>query len=66
MMQMYLHLIYIEKYENQPDNLHSMCLADFASSFVGKKTGDVPIEPDEIKIYTVPVSDIDMLSLVQL
>ena len=27
----------IDKYENQPDNLHSMCLADFASSYVSKK-----------------------------
>ena len=24
----------IDKYENRPDNLHSMCLADFASSYV--------------------------------
>ena len=26
-----------EKYENLPDNLHLMCLADFASSYVSEK-----------------------------
>ena len=29
----------IDKYENRPDDLHSLRLADFASS---KKSGDVP------------------------
>ena len=53
----------IDKYENQPDNLHSMCLADFASSYVRKKADDLPIEPDEIKSYTVPVSSIDDVKL---
>ena len=47
-----------EKYKNQPDNLHSMCLADFASS-CHRKGDDLPIEPDEIKSYIVPVSNID-------
>ena len=47
-----------DKYENRPDNLHSICLADFASS-VSKKAGDLQIEPDEIKSYTVPVSNND-------
>ena len=27
----------IEKYKNRPDNLHSMCSADFASSYVSRK-----------------------------
>ena len=45
----------IDKYENQPANLHSMCLADFASSYIRKKVDDLPREPDEIKSYTVPV-----------
>ena len=40
-----------------------MCLADFASSYVSKKGADVPIEPDEIKSYNVPVSDIDDFKL---
>ena len=47
-----------EKYKNQPDNLHSMYLADFASS-CHRKGDDLPIEPDEIKSYIVPVSNID-------
>ena len=45
----------IDKYENQPANLHSLCLADFASSYIRKKVDDLPSEPDEIKSYTVPV-----------
>ena len=36
-----------------------MCLADFAFSNVSKKAEDLPIEPDEIKICTVPISRID-------
>ena len=39
--------------------MHSMCLADFASSYGSKKGDDLPIEPDEIKSYTVPVCNID-------
>ena len=53
----------IDKYENQPDNLHSMCLTAFASSYVTKKADGLPIEPDEIKSYTVPVSNIDDVKL---
>ena len=48
----------IDKCENRPDHPHSMCLADFASSYVTKKF-DLPTEPDEIKSYTVPVSNSD-------
>ena len=40
-----------------------MCSADFASCFVTKKANNVPIEPDEIKWYTVPVSIIDEVKL---
>ena len=36
-----------------------MCLADFASNYVSKKSGDVPVEPDHIKSYSVPVFNID-------
>ena len=36
-----------------------MCLADFASSYISKKSDDLRIEPDEIKSHTVPVSNID-------
>ena len=35
----------IDKYENRPDNLYSICLAYFAFSYVSKKTDDLPIEP---------------------
>ena len=48
----------IDKYENRPDDLHSLCLADFASNYVSK-TSDVAVETDDIKSYTVPVSNID-------
>ena len=40
-----------------------MCLADFASSYVSKKVDDLSIEPDEIKSYTVPVSNINDVKL---
>ena len=53
----------IDKYENRPDNLHSMCLAGFTSSYVSKKINDLPAESDEIKSYTVPVSNIDHVKL---
>ena len=49
----------IDEYENQPDDLHSPCLADFASNYVSKKSGYVPVESDDIKSYTVLVSNID-------
>ena len=54
----------IYKYENWPDDLHSLCLADFASTYISRKAVDVPIEPDDIKSYSVPVANIDMLSLI--
>ena len=53
----------IDKCENWPDNLHSMYLADFSSSYVNKKAEDLPIEPGEIKNCTVPVSNIDDVKL---
>ena len=40
-----------------------MCLADFASSYISKKADDFPIEPDEIKSYTVSVSNINDVKL---
>ena len=63
MIQMYLHLLLLTNNENRPDNVHSMCMADFASICVSKKAEDLPIEPDEIKSYTVPVSSIDDVKL---
>lgn len=49
----------IDKYENRPGKLHSVCLEDFLSSYIIKKTHGVPIEFDEIKNYIIPVSNID-------
>ena len=40
-----------------------MCLADFASSYISKKTDDLQIQSDEIKSYTVLVSNIDDVKL---
>ena len=53
----------IDKYENRLDDLHSMYLADFASSYVRNKVDDLPVALDEIKIYTVPVSNINDVKL---
>ena len=53
----------IDKYGNLPDNLHSVCLADFASSYVTKKVDDLPVERDEINSCTVPVSNINDVQL---
>ena len=51
----------IDKYENLPNNMHSMCLADFASIYVNKKAEER--EPHEIKSYTIPVSSINDFKL---
>ena len=40
----------IGKYENRLDNLDSICLADFASSYVSKKVDDFPIELSRLRI----------------
>ena len=39
-----------------------MYLADFASSYISKRH-DLPVEADEIKSYTAPVSNIDDVEL---
>ena len=49
----------IDKYETRPDDLHSLCLVDFASSYLSEKAVDVPIESDEIKSYSLPLANID-------
>ena len=53
----------IDKYKSWPNKLHSMCLTDFVSSYISKKADDLLIEPDEIKSYTVPVSNINDVKL---
>ena len=50
----------IDKCENWPDNLNSVCLADLASRYVCEKTDYLPTEPNEIKSCTVPLSNIDV------
>ena len=50
----------LDKYENRPNELEDMCLADFASNYVSKKA-DLQVEPEDIKSYTAPVSGIDEL-----
>ena len=47
----------IDKYENQQD-LHSMCLTNFTSSYVSKKTSDASVESDGIKNCCIPVPNI--------
>ena len=56
----------IDKYENRPDHLHSMPLADFASSYVSKNADDLVIEPSEIKSYTFQYLILMILSLIQI
>ena len=41
----------MDKYKNRPDNLHLLCLADFAPC-KSKKAVDVPVESDESKSYS--------------
>ena len=53
----------IDKYKNRPDSLHSVRSADFTSNYVSKKADDLPIEPDEIKKYSVSVSNINDVKL---
>ena len=50
----------IDKYKHLPDNPQSLCLADFASRHISKKIDCMP-EPDDITIYTLPVSNTNAL-----
>ena len=40
-----------------------MCLADFASSYVSKKVDDLPVAHDEIRSYSISVSNITDVKL---
>ena len=42
---------------------NSLCPADFISICISKKANNLPIEPNEIKSCTVPVSYIDDVKL---
>ena len=44
----------LDKYENRPNSLEDMCLADFCSNYVSKKVDN--IESENIESYTIPVS----------
>ena len=56
----------IDKYENGWDNSHLMCLADFPSNYVSKKTDDLPIKSFKSKAIPFPVCNIDDVRLVQI
>ena len=45
------------KYENRPDIMEDLCLADFVSNYESKKVKDLPDESEDIESYTVHVSD---------
>ena len=47
----------LDKYENRPDSLEDLCLADFVSNYESKKVKDLTVESEDIESYTVPVSD---------
>ena len=50
----------IDKYANRPDSLESMCLADFGTTYIGKKSVEVSTGSDDIKNYTIPVSAVNV------
>ena len=56
----------IDKYENRPDDLHSLCLADFASNYIGKVSGDVLVESDDVKATLFQYLMLMILSLIQI
>ena len=48
----------LDKYENRPDELEKLCLADFACNYINKKVIDIQTESEDIRSYTIPVSGI--------
>ena len=50
----------IDKYANSPDSLDSMCLADFGTTYIGKKSVEISTGSDDIKNYTIPVSAVNV------
>ena len=47
----------MDKYENRPDSLEDLCLADFVSNYESTKVREFTDESEEIESYTVPISD---------
>ena len=56
----------IDKYENRPDDLHSLCLADFASNYVSKKSDDVPVGQMILKALLFQYLILMILTLIQI
>ena len=51
----------LDKYENRPESLEEMCLADFASNYTYKKN-DQNKDPEAIESYSIPVHNDDLKS----
>ena len=56
----------IDKYENRPDDLHSLCLADFASNYISKKSDDVPVGQMMLKATLFQYLILKILTLIQI
>ena len=56
----------IDKYENRPDDLHSLCLADFASDYISKKSDDVPVGQMMLKATLFQYLILKILTLIQI
>ena len=56
----------IDKYENRPDDLHSLCLADFASNYISKKSDDVPVGQMMLKATQFQYLILKILTLIQI
>ena len=56
----------IDKYENRPDDLHSLCLADFASNYVSKKSDDVLVGQMILKALLFQYLILMILTLIQI
>ena len=41
----------LDRYENRPDDLNDLCLADFASSYISKKAVDITVEFEDLNNY---------------
>ena len=47
----------LDRYENRPDSLNNMCLADFAANYISEKV-KVKLDPDDVEAYTNPITEI--------
>ena len=51
----------LERYQNRPDTLENLCLADFASSYDYASKIEIHEEQEDLCSYTEPVSHIDLV-----